>query len=281
LKTYQYKDLDYHTVKAQFEKTVTFLQRGDFKSADVKKMSSGYYRAKLDDTNRLLFMIGKHANEKCLLLLEVILNHAYEKSKFLRGSIVDETKLVPLASVEQVTAQEVTALTFIGKNNMHFHLLDKVLFFDDPQQAILSQVPPLVIIGSAGSGKTALTLEKLKSLTGKVLYITHSPFLVENASKLYYSFHYETDFLSFKEFIETIRVPEGKETTFRQFQEWFLRHRTHSKVKDAHQLFEEFRGVITGFEIDKPFLTLSDYLGLGVRQSVFFGVRAGSGLFLV
>ncbi len=274
MRIFHYKDLNYHSVKAQFEKTVAHLQKGDFKSADVKKMHSGYYRAKLDDTNRLLFKIAKYANEKCLLLLEVILNHAYGKSKFLRGSVVDETKLLPLPSAEQASATDVLPLTFVSKSATHFHALDKFLFFDARQQQILSQPPPLVVIGSAGSGKTALTLEKLKTLTGKVLYITHSPFLVENATKLYYSFHYEneeqeTDFLSFKEFIETIHIPEGKEATFRQFQEWFIRHRAHSKIKDAHQLFEEFRGVITGFEIDRPFLSLPDYNNLGARQSIF------------
>ena len=105
MKIYQYNDLDYHAVKKPFEKTVAYLQQGDFKSADVRKMTgTGYYRAKMDDTNRLLFKIGKHANETCLLLLEVILNHAYEKSKFLRGSTVDESKLVPLPSLSQAVA---------------------------------------------------------------------------------------------------------------------------------------------------------------------------------
>ncbi|MES2731413.1 MAG: UvrD-helicase domain-containing protein [Bacteroidota bacterium] len=276
MKVFQYNELDTHSVKVQFEKVVNFLQKGDFKSADVKKMSdqSGYYRARLDGTNRLLFRFARYQDETCLLLLEVILNHAYEKSKFLRGAMIDETKLQPLLSDTQVPAAETLPLSYVGKNTTHFHLLDKFLFFDNDQQAVLSLPAPLVIIGSAGSGKTALTLEKLKMLPGKVLYVTHSRFLVENATKLYRSFHYENDqqeidFLSFKEFVETLRIPTGKELTFQPFEAWFIRHRAHTKIKDAHQLFEEFRGVITGYEIDSAYLSREMYLGLGARQSIF------------
>lgn len=61
-----------------------------------------------------------------------------------------------------------------------------------------------------------LTLEKIKQLKGNVLYITLSPFLVDNSSRLYYSDHYinekhDVDFLSFKEYLETLKVIPGKE----------------------------------------------------------------------
>jgi hypothetical protein len=58
--------------------------------------------------------------------------------------------------------------------------LDKVLSFDDDQEAVYRQSPPLVIIGSAGCGKTALTPEKMQDASGHILYVTRSPFLVQN-----------------------------------------------------------------------------------------------------
>ncbi len=83
-----------------------FLEQGDFRSADVKKMPQpGYYRARLDKENRLLFRIGEYQGEKYL-----------------------------------------------------FILLDKILSFDEEQEAVFHAPPPLIIISSAGSGKTALTL---------------------------------------------------------------------------------------------------------------------------
>jgi superfamily I DNA/RNA helicase len=133
--------------------------------------------------------------------------------------------------------------------------------------------PPLVIIGSAGSGKTALTLEKMKQATGNVLYITQSEYLVKNSRELYCANHYgndfqEVDFLSFQEFLETIEVPHGKSVTFTLFKQWYSRHQ-QSQIKDAHKLFEEFRGVLTGSIINTQYLSRSEYLNLGVKQSIF------------
>ena len=53
--------------------------------------------------------------------------------------------------------------------------------------------PPLIVVGGAGSGKTALTLEKLKHADGEVLYVTHSAYLAQNARDLYYASGFERD----------------------------------------------------------------------------------------
>src|SRR5207248_1830075 len=67
------------------------------------------------------------------------------------------------------------------------------------------------IVGSAGSGKTALTLEKMKHAEGDVLYVTHSAYLAQSARDLYYANGFERDgqdavFLAYREFVETLRV---------------------------------------------------------------------------
>ncbi len=273
--TFIYNDIDPGKVRKQFDKTIEQLSSGDFASADVKKMTgTGYYRAKLDYENRLLFKFARYNNQTCLLILEVIFNHEYDKSRFLRGSEVNESKLIPLKNQQEVPPDEFTPLLYINSHSRHFHLLDKVLSFDDDQNEILGLSLPQIIIGSAGSGKTALTLEKLKSFSGKVLYITLSPYLSENSAQLFYSYNYEnekleTDFLSYREYIETLRLPGGKEMDFKTFEIWFSRNKQAAKLKDAHKTFEEFRGVITGLDITKEYLSREEYLGLGVKQSIF------------
>ena len=70
-----YNDLDFSKVRKSFEKTAGQLARSDFRSAEVKKMpGTGYYRARLDYENRLLFRFATYGNKKYLLLLEVIYN---------------------------------------------------------------------------------------------------------------------------------------------------------------------------------------------------------------
>lgn len=273
--TYIYNDINPGKVRKQFDKTLEQISRGDFASAEVKKMAgTGYYRAKLDYENRLLFKFARYNSQTCLLILEIILNHEYDKSRFLRGGEVDESKVIPVKNPQEIPAGDFLSLTYVNSRCRHFHLLDKVLSFDDSQDEILSLPLPQIIIGSAGSGKTALTLEKIKSLTGRVLYITLSPYLTENSARLFYSYNYENDkleidFLSYREFIETLRIPNGKELDFKTFEGWFSRHKQATKLNDAHKTFEEFRGVITGYDITKEYLSREDYRALGVKQSIF------------
>jgi hypothetical protein len=119
-----------------------------------------------------------------------------------------------------------------------------------------------------------LTLEKIKQLKGNVLYITLSPYLVDNSSRLYYSDHYfndkqDVDFLSFKEYLETLKVIPGKEIDFKNFNAWLQPRKQAFGISDGYKLFEEFKGVITGLDITKPFLSKNEYLELGIKQSIF------------
>ncbi|MEZ4886732.1 MAG: hypothetical protein R3E32_18535 [Chitinophagales bacterium] len=275
LKILYYNELDTKGVKQQFKRVEGFLQKGDFKSAEVKKMpNTDFYRAKLDHTNRLLFKFAQYQDETYLLLLEVIHNHAYDKSKFLRGAEVKEEQFQPVPNLVSIEDEDVKKMVYINRQYNSFHVLDKIISLDGEQQAIFSLPTPLIIIGSAGSGKTALTLEKMKYLKGNIAYMSLSPYLVENSQNIYYSNNYENekqevDFLSFREYLESIQLPKGKEIVFKDFERWYNRYKQAVKIKESYKLFEEFKGVLTGSIVDKPYLSREDYLNLGVRQSIF------------
>lgn len=271
-----YAHLDLSRLRSKFEKVKEALERDDFRSAEVKKLSPGhYYRAKLDHTNRLLLQFVQFENETVCLVLEVIHQHAYEKSRFLRGASVEGGKIEEQGS-EEATLEGVKAgadsLRYLNPSKPDFHVLDKVLSFDEAQDVLYHTPSPLLLVGSAGSGKTALLLEKLRQAGGRVLYVTLSAYLAQSARGLYFSHGYqneaqEPEFLSFREFLETLRVPQGREVSFSSFRSWFERHRQNSRFADAHGLFEEFRGVLSSSPSGP--LTLEDYLALGVRQSLF------------
>ncbi|WP_119342647.1 AAA family ATPase [Facilibium subflavum] len=266
-----YKDLDYSGLKSKFDKVVTSLSQGDFKSADVKKLKpTGYFRAKLDDTNRLLFLPVKHQGHTHFLMLEVIKNHDYNKSRFLAGSELKEENIIANDMSQQNISYD---MKFVQKNRP-VRLLDKFIMFDDRQDDIIQHPLPLIIIGSAGSGKTSVTLEKLKTLTGHCLYISLSSYLVSHTQKIYYAHGYqnsdqELDFLSFEEFLETIKIPGGKEITASEFMKWFHNQATSKNIKDGRKLFEEFRGVITGADASVNYLSKDRYMSLGVKQSIY------------
>ena len=274
MKILEYDGLDTTRVRASYRKVAEAIARGDFRAAQVKKLvnlSHGkFYRARLDDADRLLFSLVRHGDEVCALMLEVIANHDYDKSRFLRGAAIDESRV---ADIDAATAiGEAEPLRYLHPERTAIHLLDKPISFDDTQEAIYRQPAPLIVVGSAGSGKTALTLEKLKHAEGEVLYVTHSRFLAQGARDLYYANGFEhaaqeAVFLSYREFVESIRVPAGREATWRDFAGWFARLRQAFREFDGHQVFEEIRGVLAAGA--GGILRREDYLALGVRQSIF------------
>jgi hypothetical protein len=282
----QYKDLDLRRVRPAFDKVRAAIEADDFRSPDVKKLNVGpYFRAKLDYANRLLLQFVRVDQEgrveTVCLALEVIENHAYEKSRFLRGAVVDEAKIERDPDVEAAApglTDGSTPLRWLGPSRTHFELLDKPIVFDDAQHTAFRHPAPLFVIGSAGSGKTAVTLARLREAEGRVLYVTLSAYLAQSARALHAAHGFENpkqevDFLSYRELLETLRVPPGREVTLPAFAAWCERHRQAMRLLaggaselDAQALFEEFRGVI-GAQPGGPLL-LADYLALGTRQSL-------------
>lgn len=270
----EYDGLNTSRVGKNYRKVIAAIARDDFAAAQVKKLANlshgKFYRARLDDSNRLLFSLVRHGDSVCALILEVIENHDYDKSRFLRGAPIDESKIPDCDAAEAM--REAEPIRYLHPDHPVIHLLDKPLSFDDAQAAIYRMPAPLVIVGSAGSGKTALTLEKLKHAEGEVLYVTHSAFLAQSARDLYYANGFEHSgqeavFLSYREFAESIQVPPGREATWRDFAGWFGRQQRAFRDIDGHQAFEEIRGVIAAAA--NGVLSPAEYAALGIRQSIF------------
>jgi len=271
-----HNELDIKSVEKSFPKTLHQLQNGDFKSADVRKMGdTNYYRARLDIRDRLLFSLVVCKGRKHLLLLEIIKDHNYAHSRFLRGALLPEDdKLIAVPDPEKELNGHAPELSYLNAGNRAIHLLNKFISFDELQQSVFSLYTPLIIVGSAGSGKTALVLEKMKTLPGNVAYISLSKFLVENASGLYYANGYdnekqEAEFLSLSDYLASWEKPQGREIHFRAFEPWFARHTQALKINEPYRVYEEFKGVITGSPVHAAWLTKEEYLSLGIKQSIF------------
>jgi len=265
----RYDGLHEGALSAQVERVRVAVERDDLKAIDLKKLHGGYYRAKLSDAGRLLLQFVDWQGQRAALALEVLPNHEYERSRFLRGAAVDESRI---GAAEE--ALEFKPIKYLHPTRSTFALLDKPLSFDDAQDEVLRRRPPLVIVGSAGSGKTALLLQHLRAASGRVAYLTESAWLAQNARGLYVANDFdpgeqEADFLSLRQFIDSIEVPSTRAVTARDFAGFFERHRQRMRFTDAHRCFEEIRGVITA-EAGGA-LSKEAYFAQGIRQSLFDG----------
>ncbi|MEO5582967.1 MAG: UvrD-helicase domain-containing protein, partial [Saprospiraceae bacterium] len=271
-----FNELDIRSVEKTFPKTVKQLQEGDFKSADVRKISAtGYFRARLDLRDRLLFKLLRYEGQVHVLLLEVIKNHNYASSRFLRRVFLPhEDQFIEIHQVDGESIMELPELSYLNPDKNKIHLLNKFISFDQLQESLFVLHPPLIIIGSAGSGKTALVLEKMKALPGSVAYISLSKFLVDKASQLYYADGFENEaqdaeFLSLNDFLAQWKSIIGNEVTFRLFEPWYNRHAQALKIHEPYRVYEEFKGVISGSPTHTAWLSKDEYLSLGIKQSIF------------
>src|SRR6266536_2800854 len=195
-----YNQLDSKSVQKNFDKVLEQLSKGDFKSADVRKMTNnGYYRARLNIKDRLLFTLASYNEKKYLVLLEVIQHHDYAKSRFLRGALLPgEDDMLSITNVSDLKNADIKRLNYVNESGKSIHVLNKFISFDDEQQAVFGFHPPLIIIGSAGSGKTVLVLEKLKQLTGNIAYISLSNYLFNKYLQwMKENNYYDSNMLSF------------------------------------------------------------------------------------
>ena len=276
----EYNGLDTKNLEAKYQKLLTALTRGDFYSAQVKKLRNfPYYAARLDDTNRVLLQFIKYNGLNYMLILEIIRQHRYDKARFLNRAQINEEKIFT-AFVEHEIINETNIfnpennkIPYLNSNHSKFYYLNKVISFDEQQELIYQERLPLMIIGSAGSGKTMLSLEKIKTLNGKILYVSLSAFLVDNARSLYYSNNYnnenqEIEFFSVDEYVASINIPNGKIIDLIRFKQFFMRYKGNLRL-DVDQVYEEFRGTLTGNDTSKAYLAREEYLTLGIKQSLF------------
>lgn len=256
---------------------------------DVKLISGSggvkFFRAKLSDKDRLLFTSIKYDSRGAFVILEVILDHRYDKSKFLTQK--EKIENIKILSEDN---NEVSDSTECKVEVPQISWLGKFITFSAKQEEIAKSADdlPLVVSGSAGSGKTSVALEKLRKIEekfqeGKILYITQSESLIKKSKELYAYEYYDQaedklkigvpeqiEFLSVHTFLEKItKCVEGKKPINRSvFFSWFedicKKKNFCDHKKDGDKILEEFVAVIAGRS-----LTKEKYKELGNRQAVF------------
>jgi DNA helicase II / ATP-dependent DNA helicase PcrA len=149
------------------------------------------------------------------------------------------------------------------------------------QYRILASPGPLLVAGSAGSGKTAISVHRLAAAPSSALYLSYSPALVEHARRLYSdisaargtSAQRKPDFFTFADLYRSLakepETPETPEMTEPLFREWFRRS---GRPLDPALVWEELRSILKGacLALDRPMLHEAAYYELGKKRAPLF-----------
>jgi ankyrin repeat protein/thymidine kinase len=265
--------------------------------ANVEKLKNHeVYSIRTNNKGRILFTYRIINGFNHIIILEILENHEYNRSKFLKKHVLAKFLEKNQAALETVidadfepaklppstvpNAHDAT-LTFTAayENNGTYIVLD------EEQEKSRSAKTPLIIEGPPGSGKTSLAVVLLKQAVEnnqRVLYVTQSSLLADKIRNEWVSsseyIDGKADVLAYKELSADL-IDDGKEI----FEFWFtgfLRDKIKDKnvsarfSKEIDKVYEEFR-IITGYN-QKEYID-----GIGQKQGLYQSLEDRKWLYTV
>ena len=159
------------------------------------------------------------------------------------------------------------------------------------QYAVVRAPGPVLLSGSAGSGKTTIAVHRLAAALGtaegvRALYLTYSPWLRDHAGRLFDDllacrgdvFAASPGFLTVHELYRTLiaetgGAAPGAVVDYPEFARWY---EGQFRRPDAALAWEEIRGIVKGASLDpaRPLLPREEYEALGRKRApAFVGER--------
>ncbi len=262
--------------------------------ARVEKIS-GYhiYKARINHSDRMFWITTIRNGQAHMEIIDVVLNHDYQKSSFLKPGVL-KRYLEKRISSESAIVENVDALPCEPAEHLPTarYYNQRFIEFSSGQEQALSAAEPVVITGTAGSGKSCVLFAALnkmlehmiaENIDGKILYVAQSSWLVNSLQDMWGDVDPRVLFLSYNDLLKQL-VPEcleANEIGFEYFCSWLsgyikkqelacLAGRINSEhlaclKSDPLALLQEFR-VIAG-------LNPADYSSLGRRHSLFYDFK--------
>lgn len=293
-----FKWLEQHHGKSKLpkiiEKIEAFVEKNELAGHYTRQLFAGQrlYKTRLNHSDRLIYSVqGQFESNNLIIKLLQVGNHDFgdkahhEKNKLTNQAlscdflddwnhITDtETQYMPaIASRIYVYLQQEDGLRFTNNSDA-----DLWWQLDEQQQTIRDKQGPIILRGSAGSGKTTIALYRLMQWqvdgNDPCLYVTYSHKLKEYAQTHFNQLNRKPREVLFKtikelclDLLPKIQREQFEKSGYVDLIKFEIFIQKHSQKFSAHMLWEEFRGILKGcFYLasqTKKILTLSQYLDL-------------------
>ncbi len=160
------------------------------------------------------------------------------------------------------------------------------------QYAVVRAPGPVLLSGSAGSGKTTIAVHRLAAAcagsgTARVLYVTYSKWLLDLAQRLYadllacrgHAARSVPEFLTMDDLYRTVlasarQAPPERVASFAEFRRWVA---AAFRGEDAALAWEEIRSIVKGANLDtaRALLPRGEYEALGRKRAPLFASARG------
>lgn len=285
----------------------------------IKKINgaNSLYEFRVDNGDRIFFLfntISRESSEGVIVFL-IYSSHDMAIKKAKRKEVF-ESNLKDFIVFDQEDNIENIDENFFNYNNLityeilsdsdfisNFHNKKyKYYYLNDEQYSCLIDIPPHFIAGSAGSGKSTITLRKLLNLEensdfygfSNILYLTSNRYLKDNSFQQYNEFRKSSEkianFFTLKEFLcKYLAISPKDIVDFNRFKEFFRFSYPNRKKFNLsiEEIYSEINGLIKGLMIkenadnwnrnlSRNIIPLSDYLNLSTKYSTLDSVTRKS-----
>jgi len=309
--------------KRRLQEKFEFLENGLWDSgARVKKLKGisdkVIFEARSTGSDRILFTLGEHAGKTAIYLWGVV---QHEEVQAEARRILPQN--APFLNFEPIAQEELTEVSIDDLPAEYFTTEDiaekspddygpqkwlilqpeewkRILLSTDPdgmelflfltpeQHAVLRQDPPILLAGTAGSGKTTIAVYYLlgqRFADKRRIFLTYSPHLKRFSEQIHAGLIRHSDlehtepkpeFYVFRDLLLHILEGSGgkyeaeREVGLREFEEIFRQHKLCRKY-DTELVWEEIRSIIKGakppISVNRFGRLVARYLGEGLSRS--------------
>ena len=268
-------------IEGDVKKTLELIAQGEYQRVNLKKLktatSTPLYRAKINRSQRIIFTMVEHHGHPALLLLQILLDHRYERSAFLDdqylneylGSIDPESLLEFINEAEDAEVEEAPILNLEGSSTdmswqAAFNYHETKIYLDPDQQQVMEAALPIFIEGVAGSGKTCAGFARLindaqldEHIGASFCYVTLSSKLKESLESQWTSavnqqaLKAQTNFFIYRDFLLNFIRPE-RLVTIKHFSDWLSKRILRDDAKKLQEISLEIMiheaRFLSGFE---------------------------------